>query len=208
MGCLRRRRMRRHRLTNGRPWPCSEPMSFASQRISGAWHHYNVDPCAKTMVALARLLSQHQYDPKWPCHAWICAGHWTKDPWRARWHSALLNSLRTSAFVEPCKSSALHRLCQVAHWPEEKTDLTGHVRADAWCSLEWWTLGTWLDQKMESPQNFVHLVSMWEPVWAIEAPAYRNLGWKSGLVALHNAMQRHTGNELDQIDGSTWWSLE
>lgn len=184
-------------------------MSFALHRVNNAWRDFGVDPCAKTMLVLARVLSQHQYDPKWPCHAWIQAGHWQTEPWSFRWHSALLSSLRTSSFAAQAHDNELFtRLCRVARWPEERSPLKNIVAADGLCAFEWWVLGTWLDQKSETTENMPELVAMWDPIWALAAPLYVDLGWRDGLHALHLDITAQGEKTVDKIDGSTCWSLD
>lgn len=199
----------RHRLTTLKPSVLLGHMSFALHRVTNAWNDYRGDPCAKTMLVLARLLSQHQYDPKWPCHGWIQSGDWQTTPWQARLHSALLSSLRTSSFANLGHTDILFtRLCHVAKWPEERKSLKNIVAADAWCPLEWWVLGHWLDKKQETVDTMPELVAMWNPVWALAAPIYAPLGWRQGLKALYTNINYQNGNADDKIDGSTCWAVD
>lgn len=184
-------------------------MSFALHRVTNAWNDFRTNPCAKNMLMLARLLSQHQYDPKWPCHEWILSGHWQTSLWHARLHSALLSSLRTSSFANMSHSDILFtRLCRVAKWPEERQSLTSIVAVDAWCPLEWWVLGHWLDRKQEAVDTMSELVAMWNPVWALAVPIYAPLGWRQGLKALYTNVKYQDENTNDKIDGSTCWAVD
>lgn len=184
-------------------------MSFALHRVTNAWLNFEADPCAKTTLALARLVSQHQYDPQWPCHAWFQTGSWQTSPWFPRWHSALLCSLRTSAFaVQEHDNILFARLCKVARWPEHHGALKNIVAPDALCAFEWWVLGAWLDQKSENTSKFSELVAMWDPVWALAAPQYSSLGWRNGLRALQKDIKIQGEKTVDKIDGSTCWLLD
>ena len=198
-----------HRLTTVKRSVLLGYMSFALHRVTNAWHDYGADPCAKNMLVLARLLSQHQYDPKWPCHEWIKSGDWQTNPWQARLHSALLSSLRTSSFASLSHNDILFtRLCYVAKWPEERKPLKNIVAVDALCPLEWWVLGDWLEKKQEAVDTMSELVAMWNPVWALAAPIYAHLGWRQGLKALYTNVNYQDGNADDKIDGSMCWAVD
>lgn len=181
-------------------------MSFALHRVTNAWREYRTDPCAKSLTALARMVSQHRYDPNWPCHAWLYNGHWRDGLWQARLHAALLSSLRTSSFANfEHDNTFFTRLCHVAKWPEERKSLKNVVAVDAWCSLEWWVLGDWLEKKQETVETMPELVAMWDPVWSVAAPAYMHLGWRKGLNALYTNIGHQREHADDKIDGSTCW---
>lgn len=184
-------------------------MSFASHRVTNAWRNFQIDPCAKTMLAVTRLISQHQYDSAWPCHDWIKSGLWRKSPWFARWHSALLSSLRTSCFSASTHDDILFsRLCAVAQWTEQDKTLKNIVRADAICPFEWWMLGAWMDNSSQSVDKMPEFVAMWDPIWALAAPLYLDLGWQKGLQALHRSVAYQKVNTVEKIDGSIFCSID
>lgn len=186
-------------------------MPFATLRMADAWHAFSADPCAKNVLAFARLMALHRYDPSWPCHAWFQRGKWEQSPWRARWFSALLSSLSTSALeVDNGMSPLFARCVQVAHWPKQEQSLKNIVSCDAWCPLEWWTVGRWLDQNGKDTAHMPAFVAQWNPVWALAAPMYAHLGWRAGLQALYANVggRRQDPNTLESIDGSQCWSLE
>ena len=188
---------------------CTIAMSFALHRVTAAWNDLGLDPCAKKMLALTRIISQHQYNPQWPCHAWIQAGRWQSTPWFACWHAALMSSLRTSSFSEKDHENQLFsRLCKVARWPESGESLKTIVSVDVWCPFEWWFLGSYMDKKLENPKKMPDLVAMWDPIWALTAPLYIDLGWRDGLKALHTDITNQGKNTVDEIEGSTWWPLD
>ncbi len=53
-------------------------------------------------------------------------------------------------------------------------------------------------------------VAQWNPVWALAAPMYSQLGWRAGLQALYAELGAggQDPNTLESIDGSHCWSLE
>ena len=186
-------------------------MPFSTQRMADAWHACSADPCAKNVLAFARLMALHRYNPQWPCHAWFQSDEWQQSPWKARWLSALLNSLRTSGVEAQISDSPLFSRCvSVARWPEQQTSLKNIVFADAWCPLEWWTLGRWLDQSGKDISTMPFFVAQWNPIWALAAPTHMHLGWQIGLQALHAQVSTigQDPNMLESIDGSQCWPLE
>ena len=99
-------------------------------------------------------------------------------------------------------------MCKVARWPEGRESLKNIVAIDALCPFEWWILGSWMDKKLENAKNMPELVAMWDPIWALTAPMYTDLGWRDGLQALHKDITNQEKNTLDNIDGSRCWSLD
>lgn len=179
--------------------------------MASAWHACCADPCAKNVLAFARLMAVHRYNPQWPCHAWFQGDAWQQSPWKARWFSALLSSLKTSDISVQADHGLLFARCvQVARWPKEQGSLKNIVFSDAWCPLEWWTLGRWLEQSGKDITAMPDLVAQWNPVWALAAPMYMHLGWRAGLQALHAEVgaRDQDPNMLESIDGSQCWSLE
>ncbi len=117
-----------------------------------------------------------------------------------------------SALAKRAFELTAHKRCRSSNkrWPEQQTSLKNIVFADAWCPLEWWTLGRWLDQSGKDISTMPFFVAQWNPVWALAAPTHMHLGWQIGLQALHAQVSTigQDPNMLESIDGSQCWSLE